>query len=168
MHPVRGQDILIAAGLFALNSAHGAQSELARRLDLPRSRISESVRRLRENGVYSDNLGRLRHQRLRALLLEGLPWMIPARVGGTGVGLPTGHSGPLLSDRLAWSIPYVWPTTYGDVEGRTVEPIHRLAPSLCSQLPAAYALLSLADAVRLGRVRERQLAAQAMSDLLVA
>lgn len=166
MDAIRSQDVVVAAGLFALDDEPGAQAELARLLELPRSRVSESVRRLSENGLYSRSLRRLSHAQLLEFLTRGLRWLFPVEPGEVVRGLPTSHAGPVLNDLIASSHPYVWPTTVGPVEGRAVLPVHARAVELALALPRAYQLLSLADAMRVGRVRERQLASEALGEML--
>ena len=163
MESLRGQDIVIAAGLYALREATAAQSELSRVLGIPRSRVSESVRRLADNGLYSRALGGLRSARFLDFLVNGLPWMFPARPGEVVRGIPTSHAGPVLDELIASSQPYVWPSEDGEAVGRAVEPVHRHAIAAARNLPEAYQLLSLADGIRVGRVREKRLAADALA-----
>lgn len=166
MDAVRSQDVVVAAGLFALDDKPGAQAELARLLDLPRSRISESVRRLAENGLYSRSLRRLSHAQLLEFLTRGMRWLFPAEPGDVVQGIPTSHAGPVLNELIVSSHPYVWPAEGGPAEGRAVAPIHARVIDLALALPKAYELLSLADAMRVGRVRERHLASEALSGML--
>lgn len=166
MDAVRSQDVVVAAGLFALRTVSGSHAELARILGVPRSRVSESVRRLEDNGLYSRALGGIRSARFLDFLVHGVPWMFPVRPGDVVRGIPTAHAGPVLRDQIASSLPYVWPSEHGEVEGRAVEPVDRRALLAAQALPEAYELLSLADAARVGRVRERKLAAAALEDVL--
>ncbi len=166
MGALRGQDVVVAAGLFALREATAAQSQLAGALGTPRSRVSESVRRLADNGLYSRALGGLRSARLLDFLVHGLQWMFPARPGDVVRGIPTAHAGPVLNELIASSHPYVWPAEVGDARGRAVQPVHRLALSAARALPEAYQLLSLADSFRVGRAREKRLAAEALEAML--
>lgn len=61
---------------------------------------------------------------------------------------------------------FVWPSEDGEALGHAVEPVHRLVPDVARALPEAYQLLSLADGIRVGRVREKRLAAEALEALL--
>ena len=166
MDAIRSQDVVVAAGLFGLGEQPGAQATLARMLNLPRSRVSESVRRLAENGLYSVSLRRLRHARLLEFFTRGMPWLFPAEPGAMALGVPTSHAGPLLNELIAYSQPYVWPSANGTVEGRSVQPIHKRVITLALALPESYKLLSLADAMRVGRVREKRLASEALAEML--
>lgn len=166
MEAVRGQDVVVAAGMFALRESDAPQSELARMLGIPRSRVSESLRRLEQNGLYSRSLGSLRSARLIDFLVHGVPWMFPASPGDVVSGVPTSHSGPVLDEVIVSSQPYVWPSDDGAVEGRSVKPVHRYALAAAQALPVAYKMLSLVDGIRVGRVREKRLAAEALEEML--
>ena len=74
--------------------------------------------------------------------------------------MPTAYAASPLSDRIAadGDLPSVWPDAEGDVRGVTLEPLHRPAPKAARKDPALHEFLALIDALRHGRVRERQLA----------
>ena len=55
-------------------------------------------------------------------------------------------------------LPPVWPDPDGEVRGATLEPLHKAAPKAARRDPALHELLALIDALRDGRVRERQMA----------
>jgi len=156
----------MAAGLFALDEEPGAQAELGRLLGMPRSRVSESVRRLADNGLYSRSSRRLNHAQLLEFLTRGMRWLFPVSPGEIVRGLPTSHAGPVLNELIVSRHAFVWPADGGPAEGRAVAPIHARAVVLALQLPTAYELLSLADAMRVGRARERQLATLALAERL--
>jgi hypothetical protein len=79
--------------------------------------------------------------------------------------MPTGYAVPPLSDQIAASgdLPPVWPDPEGTVRGITFEPLHRAAVKAARQDRSLYELLALIDALRDGRVRERQLAEKELS-----
>ena len=52
----------------------------------------------------------------------------------------------------------MWPDPEGKVRGTTLDPLHKMVPAAVKKDPALYELLSLIDALRDGRVRERQIA----------
>ena len=92
--------------------------------------------------------------------------MFPALPGEVVRGVPTSHAGPVLDKLIASSQPFVWPSEDGAALGRAVEPVHRHALEVASLLPEAYQLLSLADGIRVGRAREKRLAAKALEAML--
>jgi hypothetical protein len=62
---------------------------------------------------------------------------------------------------------YVWPDPQGVVRGQAIAPLYRSVPQAASNDPELYALLSLIDALRVGRVREQRLAASELEKRLV-
>lgn len=65
-----------------------------------------------------------------------------------------------LAGTLGWdrALPWtqLWPDDGGEATGLTVEPLHPSCPRLRARFPAAYELLTLVDALRVGRARERR------------
>jgi hypothetical protein len=60
-------------------------------------------------------------------------------------------------------LPPVWPDSEGGVRGVTFEPLHKAATKGSRRDPVLHELLALVDALRDGRVRERQLAEKELS-----
>ena len=63
---------------------------------------------------------------------------------------------------------YVWPDPQGVVRGQAIAPLYRSVPQAASNDPKLYALLSLIDAIRVGRVREQRLAVGELEKRIVA
>ena len=61
----------------------------------------------------------------------------------------------------------VWPYVLGKVRGYSFEPLYKHAAEASVADPALYELLSLVDALRDGRVRERKIALEMMSKRLL-
>jgi hypothetical protein len=81
-------------------------------------------------------------------------------VGEFELGLPTAHTSAPLKGQLAGDEdPVVIPLPHGPVRGRAVSPLHPLAPAAAAKDAKLHHLLALVDAFRIGRVRDRQLAA---------
>lgn len=62
----------------------------------------------------------------------------------------------------------VWPYKFGAVRGTSFEPLYKHAAEAALADPAFYELLSLADALRDGRVRERKIALEILGERLLA
>jgi hypothetical protein len=99
-------------------------------------------------------------------LVAGVPYVFPGTLGAESRGVPTAHSAPLLNDSVAGSDSIVWPYADGEVRGAALEPMLPTAPRLANDNPALYHMLSLVDAIRVGRARERTIAASRLSQLL--
>lgn len=62
----------------------------------------------------------------------------------------------------------VWPSVHGNVLGTAITPLYDRAPELPGRCPSLYELLTLTDALRVGRVRERKLALARLRERLPA
>jgi hypothetical protein len=51
--------------------------------------------------------------------------------------------------------PYVWPSAKGTMKGQAIMPLYPGVVEASMEDPALYELLALADALRVGRARER-------------
>ena len=64
----------------------------------------------------------------------------------------------LLREFLGHGLRYVWPSAEGPADGEAINLLYPQAIQLPERCPSLYQLLTLADALRVGRVRERKLA----------
>jgi hypothetical protein len=98
-------------------------------------------------------------------LIHGVKYAFPAQRGEATRGMPTAYAAPPLSGQIAdnGDLPPVWPDAEGDARGVTLEPLHKAAPKASKRDPVLHELLALIDALRDGRVRERQLAEKELS-----
>ena len=60
----------------------------------------------------------------------------------------------------------VWAHPEGSARGPSISPIYRTAPQAALVDPALHRLLALLDGLRIGRVRERELAARLLGEFL--
>ncbi|MFZ5480363.1 MAG: hypothetical protein ACOZNI_26600 [Myxococcota bacterium] len=161
MEPLAPVDVLVLAGLLAVEPRESwTQAELAGLLRLSPAMITRSIQRLCDARLYDRGTRRVDRAAAAELLLHAVRLVFPARVGGPARGVPTAHSAPPLRDQLAADSAYVWPWEEGEVSGMAIEPLHPSVPAARASLPEAYELLALVDALRVGRARERALAAR--------
>jgi len=129
------------------------------------SQAHAALRRLAAAGLYREVDRSLRVHAFTLFATHGVPYVFPAQVGEAAVGLPTAHAAPPLRDELVYAEAYVWPCGEG-VAGRAVVPLHPGVPGAAAADADLYAALALIDALRVGRVRERQLAEARLERLL--
>ena len=74
--------------------------------------------------------------------------------------MPTGYAGPALSHFFQASddFPPIWPDPDGEVRGQAFSPLYKSVPQAAREDEKLYELLTLVDAIRGGRVREREMA----------
>ncbi len=104
---------------------------------------------------------------LAEFLVHGLKYVFPARCGPIVRGIPTAHAAPPLSDLLSDAGPsLVWPDPSGDVRGESIEPLHKSVPGAARKDSSLYRSLALIDAIRVGRARDRKIAAKKLQEMI--
>ena len=167
---MQGQDIAILLKLSLVHGRSMLSKDLSRELFLSPSEVSKSLQRSREAGlIYLDGaVKRVNRPALLELLLHGMRYIFPPRKGGLTRGIPTGASvEPLRSSFLAETEPPpVWPYAEGTTRGLSFSPLYKGAPQAALLDRELYKLLALCDAIRDGRARERNLAAELLKEAL--
>ena len=166
----------VAVVLQLVISPQNTYAGLGDAIGISASEVHEAVRRLRSAGLLG--VSALRDVRARAVeefLVSGVRYAFPAVLGPVTRGVPTAHSGPKLSEHFGASGSgssaedvLVWPFEDGTARGVSLTPLYQAAPRTAQRNPALYELLTLVDALRTGRARERQLAKTMLSHALRA
>ncbi len=82
-------------------------------------------------------------------------------------GMPTAHSAPPLSELIqGGQEEFVWPYDHGNMRGQAIDPLYHTVPRAAAEDQCLHRFLSLADALRVGRARERKLATLKLKELL--
>jgi biotin operon repressor len=156
-------DLLVAMKLVALEEESASLRQLENELGLSKSAVANSLQRLRDLDLIRDTPSRGRRVNrllLRDCLEHAVRWIAPAHVGEFELGLPTAHAAePFIQNFTGEEDPVVMPLPHGPFRGRAVTPIHPLAPAAAARDPKLYRLLTVVDALRIGRARDRQFAA---------
>jgi hypothetical protein len=131
---------------------------MATDLGLSPSQLHASLKRLERSRLVAPQTDAPYLQAVEEFLLHGVKYAFPASRGEATRGVPTAYAAPPLREQIAGGgdLPPVWPDPEGHVRGLTLEPLHKAAPSAARRDPILYELLALIDALRDGRVRERQ------------
>lgn len=140
-------------------------AQVAADLVLSPSQVHASLKRLERSRLLDTQTGRPLLKAVEEFLIHGVKYAFPVQRGETTRGTPTSYAAPPLRDQIAdnGDLPPVWPDPDGEVRGVTLEPLHKIAPKVARKDPVLHELLALIDALRDGRVRERQLAEKELS-----
>lgn len=165
---LKPQDIVTLLKVYNCKGSHWTYSELAKSLDMSSSEVHAALKRCVTSGLYDGEQRRVLKGPLLEFLVHGLKYAFPGQPGALVRGIPTAHSAePLKSLLLVNSDePYVWAFPSGGVRGQSIEPLYRSVPKAAQNDAELYELLSLIDALRVGRVREQRLAATELSKRL--
>jgi hypothetical protein len=154
------QDVVVLAKLVSYAGSRPPIARVAGDLTMSPSQVHASLKRLERSRLIDAPAGRPLLRAVEEFLIHGVKYAFPVQRGQTTRGLPTAYAGPPLRDQIAdnGDLPPVWPDPDGEVRGATLEPLHKAAPKAARKDPMLHELLALIDALRDGRVRERQLA----------
>lgn len=159
---LKPQDVYVVLKLVAAGSRRAPYSHLALELVMSPSEVHASVKRARASGLlHGPDLGnRPNIVALEEFLVHGLKYAFPAERGELTRGVPTSYGAPPLRALIAPTddpIP-VWPYEEGRQRGVSLAPLYRTAPVAALRDESFYQFLVLADALRDGRARERNIA----------
>jgi hypothetical protein len=167
MRPLKPQDVMLAIKLAIIRDRGWTQPSLARDLHISSSEINHGLRRLAASGLYNPGQKRVVRAALREFLVFGLRYVFPAKLGIPSDGMPTAFSARPLREKLfldegdevVWSGPGI----PSKVRGRAIDPLYKTAPLAADDDPELHEYLALADAMRVGKARERQMAGDELS-----
>ena len=132
---------------------------IAQLLGISVSKAHDSVQRLTDVGLLLPEGRRVNRLAFLEFLEHGLQYVFPAKLGPVRRGVPTASAGPVLANEFDDDgESYVWPSPDGPARGRAIEPLVPKARELPQRAPRTYEMLSLIDALRVGRAREREMA----------
>lgn len=172
---IKPQDIVVLIKLLARQGDKSwSQNSLAFELCLSPSQINSALKRLVAAGLitpyYRPNKPLPIIQACEEFFIHGLKYIFPAKLGELVRGVPTSYCGPSLKEQIVMGndpMP-VWPYGEGDVRGVALKPLYSSVPESVIKHPDPlfYDLLTLIDAIRSGRAREKQIAIQEISNIM--
>jgi hypothetical protein len=165
---MKGQDILIMLKLLHTDPSWTYQS-LANELGMSVSEIHGAVKRCEESGLYEPHARKANRTALHEVLVHAARYVFPAKPGPICMGLPTSYAASPLREKLSFdaSEAPVMPLVTGSARGPSIAPLCRHAPQAAQKDPELHTMLSLVDALRTGRARERKLAGEYLSKMLL-
>ncbi len=142
--------------------------QLALSLKTSTSVVYESLKRCEVSRLYHRNHRQVMREALLEFLVHGVKYVFPATVGNLRRGIPTAHSAELLKSLLVVSepMPYVWAFSRGKVKGQEIKPLYKQLPEIIGNDRRFYELVCLVDALRIGKVREQELAITVLKERL--
>lgn len=177
---LKPQDIVILLKILSAQSPRKgnnpealSQNNLAMLLCISPSEVNAGIKRLVTSKLLAPyNKGPLLPIKPACLecLIHAVLYFIPAKPGEYTRGIPTAYAAPIFDKRIVLDndpIP-VWPHAEGSAKGLAVEPLYRSVPSSLIKYPDPlfYDLLVLVDAIRIGRAREREIAAKLLTKII--
>lgn len=161
---LKPQDVFILLKLVAIGDAPWSYSRMAGALWMSPSEVHAGVKRAVKARLASMWQERVipNARNLEEFLVHGVPYVFVPELGEVTRGMPTGYAAPPLLHLFqgADDLPPVWPDPDGEIRGQAFTPLYKSVPQAAREDAKLYALLTLVDAVRGGRAREREMACQ--------
>lgn len=151
-------DIVILLKIATYEDKQWFQTSLAQDLNISQSEISKSLQRSKFAGLIDPKGKKVMKLALLEFLQYGLRYVFPQKPGPVVRGVPTSHSAAPLKNKIQSTEHYVWPYAKGTVRGQSIVPLYPSVPQAALKDVKLYELLALVDALRVGRVREKELA----------
>lgn len=156
---MRPQDILVLLKMVSLGQNNTKKKDLAESLGLSPGEITFSLERSRLARLIDEEKKKVNTQALCEFLIHGIQYVFPIELGVTKRGMLTYVSSPAMNESVAQgSQLYVWPTPKGTVKGTAVTPLYKTVPEAAEKDMLLYDMLAITDCLRLGRVREKEIA----------
>lgn len=161
---MRPHDIAVLLKIASKRKEQWYMKDLAYELGISASEISESINRSIIGGLISSDKKTLKKLALLDFLKSGLRYVYPQQPGSLVRGIGTAHSAPPLSSEIFSEEQFVWPFGKGNTRGQAIEPLHPNTPEACLKDEKYYELMALTDALRIGKVREQNIAFDMIKD----
>lgn len=156
---MKAQDVLVLLKLAGRPPAWTFAS-VGHELGMSQSAVHRSLERAEHAGLWDSRRREVKANAMLEFLVHALKFLFPPSWGGEARGRPTAWAAPPLADELASSgrNPPVWPDPIGQVRGIALQPLHPAVLNAVRRDKVLWELLALADALRIGNARERDLA----------
>jgi len=162
---LKPQDILVLLKLVTMGVRPWSYASLAVEVGMSPSQLHSSIKRSLAAQLAVREGERIvpYFRNLEEFLLHGLKYVFWAERGDLIRGMPTAYAAPPLAQLIVaddTEPPPVWPDPEGEVRGISFLPLYKMALRAARSDSDLYELLALVDALRSGRIRERQIAEQ--------
>jgi hypothetical protein len=158
LQSIKPQDIVLLLKVISNNDDSWNQKPIAKELGMSQSGVSESVARSKFAGLFDASGKKVFRRALMDLLQYGIRYVFPQRPGAMVRGIPTAHSAKPLNQIIQSEEDYVWPSAKGKVRGQSILPLYPSVVDAVEFDAKLHELLALVDALRVGKIREQELA----------
>ena len=155
---LKPQDIVILLKIVALENQSWFHHTIAQELGISQSEVSQSLNRSRYAGLIDEARKKVNRLAFTEFLIHGVAYAFPQQPGAIVRGVLTAHAAEPLNQMIKSNEKYVWPYAKGLERGQAVEPLYNTVVEASLNDNNLYELLTMVDAIRVGRVREKEIA----------
>lgn len=164
---MKPQDVVILLKIIAVGSDQWQQKSIADELKMSQSEVSQSVARSKFAGLLDGSGKKVMRLAFMDFLQYGLAVVFPQKPGSLVRGVPTAYSAPPLNTIIQSNELLVWPSAKGTSRGQSIMPLYPSVVDAIAGDVKLYQLLTLADTLRVGKAREKELATSELKKLLL-
>ena len=164
---MRPQDVAILLKILLCGEQSWMKKDLAADLFLSPAEVGHSLNRSELAGLVDPGQKKVLKRAFLEFLFHGFAYVFPVRPGSITVGIPTAYSAPVMKDYIVSSEPVVWLYAKGKTKGQSIEPLYKGAIEASRKDPLFYDILCLCDALRIGRLREKEQAKKILEIRLI-
>ncbi len=155
---MKPQDILVLLKICIMPEDKWSIFDLSESVYMSASEVHAAINRLEASDFL---FGRKpKFSSVEEFVVHGLKYVYPPVIGKVCRGIPTAHSAPPLSSLVVSDKTdmLVWPCEFGTARGQSLKPLYVSVPSAVKNDARLHELLAIVDAIRAGRVREKEIA----------
>lgn len=165
---LKPQDIVVLLKLVAINDGDWSYNSLANDLAMSPAEVHAGIKRCAVAHLFNQQRNAPIRSALLEFLVHGVKYVFLPDRGALTRGIPTGYAAPPLNSLIMQTNepPPVWPSPEGTIRGYEFSPLYKSVPKAVAKDSVLYELLTLVDAIRDGRARERDLAVKELTKRL--
>lgn len=156
---MRPQDIVVLLKIISIRDNKWRNIDIASAIGVSPSEVSEALNRCKIAKLIDSKKRKVNINSFTEFLVYGLKYVFPTEPGAIVKGIPTAHSASPIKEHISSDTDvYVWANAKGTHRGQAIEPLYKTLPQIVEEDKLFYELLTIVDTIRVGRVREIQIA----------
>lgn len=156
---MRPQDIVVLLKILSIRDNKWRNIDIANAIGISPSEVSEALNRCKIAKLIDSKKRQVNINSFTEFLVYGLKYVFPTEPGAIVKGIPTAHSASPIKEHISSDNDvYVWANAKGTHRGQAIEPLYKTLPNIVQEDKFFYELLTIVDTIRVGRVREIQIA----------
>lgn len=165
---IKPQDVLVGLHLCRTRNKKESFARKAERLGMSASEVHSAEKRLVAARLLEDDRKVIRKQAMLEFLIHGVAYVFAESPKEWTRGIPTAWAAPALAEKISLGNqpPPIWADPEGGVQGVAIKPLYQSVVKFVKNDPELYDLLTLVDALRIGRMREKKFAEEEIRDRL--
>lgn len=164
---MRPQDIVILLKIISIGNDAWRNIDIATAIGISPSEVSEALNRCKIAKLIDSRKRKVNINSFTEFLIYGLKYVFPSEPGAMVRGVPTAHSASPIKEHVSsGSDVFVWPSAKGTHRGQAIEPLFKSIPQIVQEDKLFYELLVISDTMRVGKVREIQIAEEELEKRL--